>query len=241
MASLPPAPDRATPDAPEPRPPSDVATVPSVDADVPVGGLLAMEAADELALGGAEDYGVDVVALGEDDGDGPVFGLSFGAGADNGDGTGAWELADIAELIVQETRGEFEAKGDARHDASVMEEEFDADADVVVAVWAPTLPGAPPRVGARVRKRNAPLVRREYLPYGVIAGGLAGLLGVVVVGVFAILLLGLFTGPRSAPQDAGPAPIPTEPRPVKPIEPQTADEILQEVLGDEKPAEKPSR
>lgn len=234
MASLPPAPDRATPDAPEPRPPSDVATVPSLDSDVPVGGLLAMEAADELALGGAEDYGVDVVALGEDDGEGPVFGLSFGAAADNGDGTGAWELADIAELVVQETRGEFDAKGDARHDASVMEEEFDADAEVVVAVWAPTLPGAPPRVGARVRKRNAPLVRREYLPYGVIAGGLAGLLGVVIVGVFGILLISLFTGGSGSP-----APVPASERPPvdapppRPIEPQTADEILDEVLGED--------
>lgn len=197
-----------------------------------------MEAADELALGGAEDYGVDVVALGEDDGEGPVFGLSFGGpeaggwGGESRDPTGAWELSELAGLVVQETKGAFDAKADGRHDVSVMEEDFDPDADPVIAVWAPTLPGAPPRLGTR-RTRRPPVVSREYLPYGLIAGGLAALLVIVVAGVVGIALLALFAGPSRQVAPLDPTQIPKVEIERKPIEPQTADEILEEVLGAE--------
>jgi hypothetical protein len=202
------------------------------DVSEPIGGLLAMEAGDELALGAAEDYGIDdVVALGEDDGEGPVFGLSFDS-ANAGDGTGAWELSHLSELVVQETRGEFDITSDARHDASVMEDEFDPDDEVVVAVWAPTLPGAPMRVKARVRRKAAPPVRAEYLPYGVIAGALMLLLGLAFVGVLAVVIVAMVSGPRREVAPLDPERVPKIEIDRKPIEEKTADEILEEVLGE---------
>lgn len=205
---------------------------PEDDATDAAGGMVTRDAGEELALGAPEDYGLDdVVALGEDDGEGPVFGLSFGAASS--DGTGAWDLAEIGGLVVNETRGAFDATSDARHDVGVMEEEFDPDDDVVVAVWAPTLPGAPPRVKARVRRKAKPMVRNEYLPYGVIAGLLAGLLLFAGIGITGIAAFGLLASSSSSstpiavqPPDPGAAQKAAE------AEKMSADEILQEVLGE---------
>jgi hypothetical protein len=196
-----------------------------------VGGLLIREATDELALGGAEDYGFDdALEMGEgDDEDGPVFGLSFGAPREP---TGAWDLGDIQELVVNETKGHFDADNSGRNDVMIMEEEFDDEDEVVVAVWEPDSPDGTLRVGAMVRRR-ASTVPKQYIPYGLIAAGLGALLLVAVAGIGAVMIIALIRGPRVEVAPLQPDQIPKVEIERKPIEEQTADEILQEVLGEE--------
>jgi len=203
---------------------------PASDFLEPVGGLLAMEAADELALGGAEDYGLDdVLALGGAEGeDGPVFGMVFGEAREP---TGSWDLADIQDLVVNETRGHFEADGGARDDVMVMEEEFDDDDDVVVAVWEPDSPGGQVQFAAVIRKKVK--VPKQYLPYGFIAAGLGVLLIVAGAGIVLVGLVALLAGPKVEVRPLDRAKIPKIEIERKPIENQTADQILEEVLGRE--------
>ena len=196
----------------------------------PVGGLLALEHTDELALGGAEDYGLDdVLALGGAEGeDGPVFGMVFGEAREP---TGSWDLADIQDLVVNETRGHFESDGGARDDVMVMEEEFDDDDDVVVAVWEPDSPGGELQFAAVIRKKV--MVPKQYLPYGFIAAGLGVLLLVAGAGIVLVGLVALLASPKVEVRPLDRAKIPKIEIERKPIEHQTADEILEEVLGDE--------
>ncbi|MEZ4317515.1 MAG: hypothetical protein R3F61_08420 [Myxococcota bacterium] len=213
--------------------PSDSAEIDLPPEDEPsdlIGGLLAMEAADELALGGVEDYGTDEASLGLDGEDGPVFGLSFAT--ERHEPTGAWDLAEVADLVVNETRGRFEADGGGRNDVVVMEEDFDDDDEVVVAVWEPETPGGAPRVGARVRRRQV-LVPKQYIPYGLIAAGLGALLLVAVMGIVAVITIGVLSGPRVEVRPLDPEAIPKVEIERKPVEEKTADEILEEVLGED--------
>ncbi|MCB9677291.1 MAG: hypothetical protein H6737_19385 [Alphaproteobacteria bacterium] len=207
----------------------EVADEPPVPAGEVVGGLLAIEATDELALGAAEDYGMDdILPMAEgDDEDGPVFGLSFGSS----DPTGAWDISDVHELVVNETRGHFDAS-DGRNDAMVMEEDFDDDDEVVVAVWEPSTPGGAVRVGAVVRKRTT-AVPKQYIPYGLIAAGLTALLLVAVTGIVAVVVIAVVSGPKVEVRPLDPSQIPKVEVERKPIEEKTADEILEEVLGEE--------
>lgn len=224
MASIP---TKTNGDSPS-RPPAD-------GSSEPVGGLLAMEAADELALGGAEDYGLDdVLSMGSADGeDGPVFGLSFGEAREP---TGAWDLADIQELVVNETKGHFAADSAARNDVMVMEEDFDDEDEIVVAVWEPESPDGELHLGTVIRKRV--VVPKQYLPYGFIAAGLGALLVIAFLGIVLVGGIALLAGPNVEVRPLDRDKIPKVEIERKPIEDKTADEILEEVLGEDKGGEK---
>lgn len=225
MTSIPP--DTKSPPAPE-----------------PIGGLLALEAPDELALGAVDDY-TDELALGEadeddeddDEGGGAMLSLSFGAStsislaADDDTGTGAWDLdlSGLQELSVKEVKGDFGGDGDAsRFDAMVMEDEFDPDAQVITAVWEG--PQGDFKLGTQVRRARR---KPQLMPYWILAAALSAAGLAAVLGIGLLIVIGLLTGPERefVPLEEGDLPKVEIER--KPIEEKTADEILDEVLGED--------
>lgn len=213
------------------------------DDDEPIGGLLALEAPDELALGGLDDY-TDELAMGEADDDdddsygGAMLSLSFGEAhtasvslsAQDDLGTGAWDLdlSGMKELSVQEVKGDFKGDGEGRYDAFVMEDEFDPDAEVITAVWEG--PKGERVLGTQVRRLRR---KQQLMPYWILgaalsAAGLAAVLGIAIIAAISIAM-----GPERefVPLEEGDLPQIEIER--KPIEEQSADEILQEVLGDD--------
>ncbi len=233
--------DESSEGADTPRPASrklaaDAPTVPRVPVEAPDD-----ESEELLALGAAEF--TDELAMGEadEDDDEPVFGLSFAVGVQKQsqaeDPTGAWDLSDLQELVVEEKKGDFGGDGSsARDDVIVMDEDFDDDEhDVIMAVWGIDGEGGEVEVGARVRRR-APPVPRHYLPYGLIAAGLGALLIVAMVGIVGALLVALVTGPPVVVEPVDPSTLPKveiERVDLDAEKEKTADEILEEVLGEE--------
>jgi hypothetical protein len=201
----------------------------------PVGGLLAMEAGDdllgdELALGDADDYGDFSIALGEADDEGASVALTFGV-SDTLAGDGQWDLGDVKELVVQETKGDFGGDGtSARDDAMVMEAAYDPEAEFFDAVWQD--PGGKVRVGRAIRRSHT--VDPVLLPYGVIAGGLlllGGAAAVVVVGL--VIAAVLMPGPEPIETRVKVPDVQIDEAAIEEAKKKTADQILQEVLGDD--------
>jgi hypothetical protein len=200
------------------------------------------ESEEILALG-APDF-TDELEMGEAEEDGePVFGLSFAAVQTGqkqsraADPTGAWDLSDLQELVVEEKKGDFGGDGSSsRDDAVVMDEEFDDDEhDLIMAVWGIDGEGGDLQVGTRVRRR-APAVPQHYLPYGLIAAGLGALLIVAVVGIGAALLVAVLTSPPTIVEPIDPAALPKveiERIDLEAEKEKSADEILEEVLGED--------
>lgn len=228
------------------QPDPSLPPTPPVSADTPleageaVGGLLAMEAPDELALGGmelalgdADDYDDDFsmeLAMGEADEAGSSVSLTFGVSQTLA-GTGAWDVGDMQELVVQETKGDFGGDGSsARDDVMVMEAEYDPDAQIVDAVWQDA--EGTMRMQRSIRRANAS--KPVLLPYGVIAGLLlllgAGamviVLGLVVAALFAPTVVPLPTGPKIPVVEI-------DEKAVEEAQKKTAEEILNEVLGED--------
>lgn len=205
----------ASPEAPDPE---------------PIGGLLALES-EELALGSADDYGIeeiDALPADDDTGEAPIFGLSVGFG-ERAQVSDVWDVADLQELVVNETRGQFDADGDGRKDAYVMEEEWDPSDTVVLAVWKSEHPGGKMSFAPRIRRHRS---HRHLLPYGMIAAGLGAAAVVGLVGIAALGLVTVMAGSRTviAPLDRSKIPVVEYERKV--IVPQTPEEILDEVLGE---------
>ncbi|MCB9668861.1 MAG: hypothetical protein H6736_05165 [Alphaproteobacteria bacterium] len=196
-----------------------------------VGGLLAMEAYDDLALGDPDDYG-EMLELGEADAEGAMVALDFGA-SDSLAGTGAWDLGEVAGLVVNERKGDFGGDGSsARDDVMVMEEEYDPDAEVVAAVWQ----DADGRVRLERRIKRQRRTSTMLLPYGLIAGMLLVLGGVALVGVVFIVIAALLA-PAPGPVDGPATPhLPTvesDHAKIEAARKKTSEEILQEVLGED--------
>lgn len=225
---------------PEPTPPP---------ADEPIGGLLALEAPDELALGAYDDYSdelalgaaEDDLEFGDDDSDEEEYGaavlsLAFGAQtsqvslADDDPLASGWfdDIGDVRELSVQEKKGDFGGDGDnARYDVFIMEEEFDPDAEVITAVWEGPY-GL--HFGTRVRHKGS---ARQLLPYAILGTVLAGAGVLAFACIVMIAVLSWYMGPTVEVVPLDPADLPKVEIERKPIEEQTADEILKEVLGEQ--------
>ncbi len=190
----------------------------------PVEGLLAVE---ELALGDPGDYG-EPLAMGEAEGDG----LALTFGVSSVEPSSGWEIADISELVVNEVQGSFDAAGAS--DAMVMEDEFDPDAEVIAAVWFEE--GGAYKVERRIRRSRRR--KAELLPYGLIAVGLLGLGSLALAGIVVVALVTwLRPAPAPAPSVRTTPALPVEVRhdreKLERAKAMTADEILEEVLGDQ--------
>ena len=230
-------------------PPADANTVPTTE---PVGGLLRFGGTgdfEELALGSVDDY-TDELEMAESDDDddedsdgyargGAVLSLSFGAQTTQirsdpaGDlGTGAWNAGDFSkmkeQLVVQEVKGNFGGDGEGRYDVYVMEDEFDPDAEVITAVWEG--PKGQRLVGTQVRRRRTQ--QAALMPYWILGSMLAAAGLAVVIGIVAVVILSLAMGPKREIAPLSEANLPVIEIERKPIVPQTADEILEEVLKD---------
>lgn len=228
-------------------PPADAKTVPTTE---PVGGLLRFGGSgdyEELEMGSVDDY-TDELEMGESDDDseeytggGAVLSLAFGAQTTqltthdpSGDlGTGSWNVSDFGnmkELVVQEVKGDFKGDGEGRYDVYVMEEEFDPDAEVITAVWEG--PTGRRSMGTQVRRRRTP--QANLMPYWILGSVLAAAALAVLIGIATVAIVSMVMGPTREIAPLSEANLPTIEIERKEIVPQTADEILREVLEAEK-------
>lgn len=194
-----------------------------------VGGLLAMEAGDELALGDPGDYD-EPLAL--DAGEGLGIALTFGVQTQ--DATGEWDLSDLGDLVVEEVGGNFGGTegSSGRDDVMVMEDEWDPDAEIFAAVFQ--MPDGKVRVERRVRRSRSQ--KTALLPYGVIAVGLLVLGGIALVGVVLVVGLALLAPNETVvvPLDKADLPkVEIDRERVERAKEMSSDEILREVLGDD--------
>lgn len=200
----------------------------------PVGGLLALEAGDELALGDPDDYG-EILELGEAGEDDAMFALDFGA-EDTFAGGAGWDLGDIQELVVNEApEGDFAGDPYERGDVTAIEDFFFDDEDLdamVVAVFQ----GEDGKARLERRVKLAKRRQQVLLPYGLIAAGLLVLGGIALVGVVLVIATALMAPTVSIDQPLDRSTLPKveiDRTRVEKAKQKTADEILQEVLGDE--------